>query len=494
MKVAIYTRVSTDNQAEKEFSSCEAQEEKIKAFVKSQNSWEVFKVYSDLGYTGANLNRPALQRLLEDLRQGEIDIALVYKIDRLTRSPKDFYQLMEIFDEHKVDFISVTERFDTSTPAGRLLRNIMLTFAQFERELASERTKDKMLERAKKGLWNGGLVPYGYKSENKRLIINSEEAEIVRLIYGTYVTTSSLFQTYEEFKQQGIKDKRGEVFAKSAMHYILRNIVYTGKLNYGGKVYQGIHEPIISEDLFNLTQETHREKVKIFRVYKDFLLSGLIRCNECGSFMTPCHTNKRREEKLKRYYYYRCTKTFKMDWDSCSIKQVNADRLENFVFDNLERISNDKTYVENLVFRLNNDPEAGYRSGLELIEVCSPLTPQKLQNILKCFLKTLARQKGIERNLLIKRFIKDIIYSKDQIHINLYYSKDLGDGANVSELEKFVSQGSFLSETKMGESAFQARLSHSPVLRLAPRSKSLRTVPIILPNTIHQSRMRNLKK
>jgi len=151
MNCAIYTRVSTDNQAEKDFSSCEAQEEKIRAFVKSQNNWEVFKVYSDAGYTGANLNRPALQELLQDIKQGKINIVLAYKIDRLTRSPKDFYQLIEFFENCKVDFISITERFDTSTPAGRLLRNIMLTFAQFERELASERTKDKMLERAKKG-------------------------------------------------------------------------------------------------------------------------------------------------------------------------------------------------------------------------------------------------------------------------------------------------------------------------------------------------------
>jgi DNA invertase Pin-like site-specific DNA recombinase len=248
MNCAIYTRVSTDIQAEKEFSSCEAQEAKIKAFIRSQNNWKVFKVYSDGGYTGANLNRPALQELFEDIKQGEINIVLVYKIDRLTRSPKDFYQLIEIFDKYKVDFISITERFDTSTPAGRLLRNIMLTFAQFERELASERTKDKMLERAKKGLWNGGSVPYGYKKENKKFVINPKEAEIVRLIYETYVTTNSLFQTYDELKQQEIKDRQSKIFLKGAIHYILRNIVYTGKLNYAGKVYQGIHKPIISED------------------------------------------------------------------------------------------------------------------------------------------------------------------------------------------------------------------------------------------------------
>jgi len=277
MHCAIYTRVSTDNQAaEKEFSSCKAQEEKIKAFVKSQNNWEVFKVYSDAGYTGANLDRPAMQELLNDIKKEKINIILVYKIDRLTRSPKDFYQLIEVFDRYKVDFISITERFDTSTPSGRLFRNIMLTFAQFERELSSERTKDKMIERSKKGLWNGGLVPYGYKKENKRLLINLKETEVIQLIYETYVTTGSLSKTYEELKRQEIKDRRGNPFSKSVIHYILRNIIYTGKIKYAENIYQGVHESIVSKDLFNLAQEIHKEKVRTLRVYKDFLLSGLI--------------------------------------------------------------------------------------------------------------------------------------------------------------------------------------------------------------------------
>ena len=132
---AIYTRVSTDNQAEKEFSSCEAQEQKIRSFIASQNDWQVFKIYNDAGFSGAILERPALQELLADLKKEKIDVVLVYKIDRITRSPKDFYQLIESFEQARIDFISITERFDTSTPAGRLLRNIMLTFSQFEREL-----------------------------------------------------------------------------------------------------------------------------------------------------------------------------------------------------------------------------------------------------------------------------------------------------------------------------------------------------------------------
>jgi DNA invertase Pin-like site-specific DNA recombinase len=215
MNCAIYTRVSSENQAEKDFSSCEAQKEKIKAFIKSQNNWKIFKVYSDPGYTGANVNRPALQELLKDIKQRQINTVLVYKIDRFTRSPKDFYQLIEIFDEYQVGFISTTERFDTSTPAGRLLRNIMLTFAQFERELASERTKDKMLERAKKGLWNGGLVPYGYKREDKKLAVDHKESEIVRFIYESYITNGSLAEIYKEFKQKAIKNRQGKIFSKS---------------------------------------------------------------------------------------------------------------------------------------------------------------------------------------------------------------------------------------------------------------------------------------
>ena len=289
---AIYTRVSTDTQAEKDFSSCEAQEEKIRAFIKSQNNWKVFKVYSDAGFTGANLNRPALQELLEDIKQGGINIVLVYKIDRLTRSPRDFYQLIEIFDRYKVDFISITERFDTSTPAGRLLRNIMLTFAQFERELASERTKDKMLERAKKGLWNGGLVSYGYKKENKKLVINPKEAEIVRFIYESYITKGSLAIVYKELKEKGIKNRQGKFFTKSHLENILRNIVYIGKIKYSGKVYEGIHEPLISEEVFNLAQQIHKEKIRKLRLYKEFLFGGLIICNECGSRMTSSFTNK----------------------------------------------------------------------------------------------------------------------------------------------------------------------------------------------------------
>ena len=221
MRCAIYTRVSTDNQVEVEYNSCESQMEKIRSFINSQEDMEVFKVYSDPGFTGANLERPGLQEMLRDIeiaapaspvRNDEADgirFVIVYKMDRLTRSPKDFYHLIELFEKHNVGFISVTERFDTSTPSGRLLRNIMLTFAQFERELASERVRDKMLQRANKGMWNGGTIPYGYESRNKKLVVNQEEATVLTKIYETYISTGSLYETYDTFTAKGITNRNG---------------------------------------------------------------------------------------------------------------------------------------------------------------------------------------------------------------------------------------------------------------------------------------------
>ncbi len=437
---AIYTRVSTDLQVEEEFSSCEAQEEKIRSFVKSQNNWQVFKVYSDAGYTGANTNRPALQELFEDIKQNKIDIILSYKIDRLTRSPKDFYQLIEVFDKYNVDFISITERFDTSTPAGRLLRNIMLTFAQFERELTSERTKDKLLERAKKGLWHGGNAPYGYKRENKKLVINQKEAEIIRLIFETYLETGLINRVYDFLKEKNIKNRQGNLFRKPTIAFLLRNIVYAGKVKFADQIYQGIHQPIISEELFELVQKTHKKRVKKFKVYRDFLFGGLINCKECGHKMTSCFTNKWQKGKMKRYYYYRCTSVDKRGWQACLIKEVSADRLERYILENLERVSVDKDYIENLVFKLNHklkslnhslkNLKAPQQSGLEPSGLCSKFSKYSVEtiiSILKSFLSFLSQRRGVERNLLVKRFMKDIIYSKENVKITLFYSENLKD-------------------------------------------------------------------
>ena len=436
VKCGIYTRVSTDNQAEQEFSSCEAQEEKIKSFISSQENWQVYKIYNDPGYTGANTERPALQELLHDIQGNKINTVLVYKIDRLTRSPRDFYQLIEHFEKHCVDFISITERFDTSTPSGRLLRNIMLTFAQFERELTSERTRDKMFERAKKGLWNGGFVPYGYRREDKKIIPNEKESDTVKLIYESYITSGSLTNVYKTLKNKKLSNRSGDIFLKSHIARILRNSVYTGKVEYSGTTNSGIHIPIISEEIFNKAQIIHKEKEQKLRTYKNFLFSGLVKCKECGSMMSPCFTNKKKNGRTRKYNYYRCTITNKKEWNSCSTRMVSAERLENYVLDYLRRISIDMNYLNSLIFTLKNQP-SGYRKGIELSEASPEYTAPALQNFLKSFLSEISRTKscppktrGAELNLLIRKYIKEILYSPAEIEINLNYSEIADDKNN----------------------------------------------------------------
>ncbi|MFH1542030.1 MAG: recombinase family protein [bacterium] len=420
MKTAIYTRVSTDNQAELEFNSCHAQEAKIRSFISSQEEMEILKVYSDEGCSGANINRPALQELLHDVKNGAVDFVIVYKIDRLTRSPKDFYQLIEVFENNNVSFISVTERFDTSTPAGRLLRNIMLTFAQFERELACERTKDKMLERAKKGLFGGGACPFGYKRVEKKLVVIPSEAQIVRQIFDTYIETASLCKTYNNFKKANILNRTGKPFTKGDLYNMLRKVVYSGRLTHNGEIYKGIHESIVSDEQFEQARELHKCKVKAkWPPAKNYLFPGLVTCKDCGSTMSPTYTNKIKNNKRKRYYFYRCTCTHKRDWTSCPTRQVSATRLDSFVVQNLERIASDQQYVESLSFKLKHGP-AGVGQGFEL----SCFDPANLRESLLNVVKTASIKGGVNKGEMMRKRIKKLIYSKDNIEIELVASND----------------------------------------------------------------------
>jgi len=491
LNCAIYTRVSTDSQAEVEFNSCQAQEEKIKSFINSQENLFVFKVYSDAGFTGANLERPALQGMLRVIQENKINMVIVYKIDRLTRSPKDFYALMEIFEQYKVDFISITERFDTSTPSGRLLRNIMLTFAQFERELTSERTKDKLLERANKGMWNGGSLPFGYKVVDKRLVPDEQKAQKLTEIFALFASTGSLAEVYKTLKRKQVFNDKNLPFSKAHLQSILKNPVYIGRFRYSGKIFQGMHQPLISEELFNHVQQFFRDKTRKLRLYKDYALGGLVNCAECGSKMTPSHTNK---GNMRRYYYYRCTKTFKQDWRACSTRQVNADRLESFVINNLERISIDTNYIDSLIFKLNYEGSR-VRQGLEPTELCS----ETIQKNLKEFADYIEKAEKIEQALAIKRYIKDILYSKESIQINMLCHPEVIDRQSIKNPAPLEESGvcgrprpaanptvSFAPKEKA------LTVSSKGSSKMAPHQKDQRTIALILPNTIHGCKKKDL--
>src|SRR3989338_3947111 len=326
-KCAIYSRVSTSMQAEVEYNSCEAQKDRILSYIKSQEDLEFTKEYSDPGYSGGSLDRPSFQELLRDIRDKKIDVVLTYKIDRLTRSSKDFYALIEFFEKYNVSYVSVTERFDTSSPSGRLLRNIMLTFAQFEREMASERVKDKLEQKAKKGLWNGSVPPLGYKKVEKKLVVDKKNARLVKELFEKFVETGHFNEVMRFAREKGIIGTQKKSMTPHGLYCLLRNPIYIGKVPWHGQYFDGVHEPIVSKDLFLEAQSLTKEKIRRKRVYKEYLLSRLIHCSDCGSKMTNSFTNK----KKRRYYYYKCTKVVREGRSACSIKEVNAEKLEVFI-------------------------------------------------------------------------------------------------------------------------------------------------------------------
>lgn len=411
-KCAIYSRVSTSMQAEVEYNSCEAQRDKILSYVKSQEDLELFKEYSDPGFTGSDMDRPGLTELLRDISEKRVDMVLTYKIDRLTRSSKDFYTLIEFFEKYGVSYVSVSERFDTSSASGRLLRNIMLTFAQFEREMTAERTKDKMLQRAEKGLWNGGYTPVGYRRENGKLLVDKKAAKVVRGIFETFVLSGSLKTAVDFVKESQVKSSiTNNLLTITGVAHILRSPVYIGKMQWGKKIYDGLHEPIISKELYEKAQTLTKEKVIKKRLYKDFLLTGLVKCSECGSSMTNTYTNK----KEKRYYYYKCYKVMREGRTVCSTKEVNAEKLEQFLIENLSRISQDKSYIEHLASIILQT--SGGRTGLEPTEVWSKNLTTRVSEVLINFKSRIEKATQVDKCLLFERTVSRINFSKESLEV-----------------------------------------------------------------------------
>jgi DNA invertase Pin-like site-specific DNA recombinase len=264
-RCAVYTRKSTDEGLDMAFNTLDAQREACEAYVASQRGegWVlVDDRYDDGGYSGGNLERPALKRLLDDIEAGKIDCVVVYKIDRLTRSLMDFSRLVDLFDKRSVTFVSVTQSFNTTTSMGRLTLNILLSFAQFERELGSERVRDKIAASKRRGLWTGGVVPFGYRAENRKLIVEPSEAGIVRLIFERFVILRSITKVLRELDAAGIRQRSGRAFDKIVLHKILRNRTYRGLTIHKTEAYPGQHDAIIDERPWNEAQSINREPAK----------------------------------------------------------------------------------------------------------------------------------------------------------------------------------------------------------------------------------------
>lgn len=360
VRCGIYTRKSTDEGLDQAFNTLDAQREAAESFISSQRQegWRALpQKYDDGGYTGANMERPALKRLLADVQAGTVNCVVVYKVDRLSRSLLDFARIMEILDKHGATFVSVTQQFNTTSSMGRLTLNILLSFAQFEREMISERTRDKMGAARRKGKWVGGVPVIGYDVAPKggALVVNPEEARRVRDIFALYLELGSLIPVVEELDRRGWRMKSwttregrqagGKPIAKNSLYNLLTNMIYVGKVDYGGQVYDGEHDRIVDDETWNgvqsaLNRNGRRGGRNIGNKYAA-LLKGLVRCASCNVGMIHTYVNK----KDRLYRYYVCVKAHQRGWTQCETRSVSAPALENAVVEQLRGIGQNPTML-----------------------------------------------------------------------------------------------------------------------------------------------------
>jgi site-specific DNA recombinase len=351
IRCAVYTRKSSEEGLDQEFNSLDAQRAAGEAYIASQSAEGWLLVpdrYDDGGISGGTLERPALKRLVADVEDGRIDCVVVYKVDRLNRSLTDFAKLVDVFERHGVSFVSVTQHFCTTTSMGRLTLNILLSFAQFEREVIGERIRDKFAASRSRGKWMGGRPPLGYDVRDRKLVVNPAEAELVRLIFRRFLDLGSALLLIRELNAQGHQTKswmtqsgtfrKGRPFDKGTLYKILRNRTYIGEAVHKGQSYPGEHEPIVERATWDRVHEVLASNAKRrgngARARTPAPLRGLMRCTHCGSAMTPTHT--RRHGRLYRYYI--CLGASRRGHDTCPVHSIAAGEVEGLVLGQVRRL------------------------------------------------------------------------------------------------------------------------------------------------------------
>jgi len=340
LRCAVYTRKSSEEGLELEFNSLHAQRDACEAYIVSQRSegWVLVRdQYDDGGISGGTLERPALQRLLQDIEEGLVDVVVVYKIDRLSRSLMDFAKLVDVFDRNSVTFVSVTQSFNTTTSMGRLTLNILLSFAQFEREVTAERIRDKFRASRMKGMWMGGYPPFGYRIENRKLLVEEDHAEQVRWIFGRFLEIGSGTQLAREVAERKIRTSRGTVIDKKSIYRMLNNRTYIGEVVHKGNSYPGEHDAIIDRDVWDkvhsILRESPRKRAARTRADTPALLKGLL-FGPDGAAFSPTHTRK----GGKLYRYYVSQTVLKHGAGSCPVGRVPAGEIEAAVIDQLRAV------------------------------------------------------------------------------------------------------------------------------------------------------------
>jgi site-specific DNA recombinase len=378
VRCAVYTRKSTEEGLEQEFNSLDAQREAGEAFIRSQagEGWTLISErYDDGGFTGGNMDRPALKRLMADIEAGKVDCVVVYKVDRLSRSLLDFAGMMQTFERQKVSFVSVTQQFNTATSMGRLVLNVLLSFAQFEREIISERTRDKIAATRRKGKWAGGhpILGYDVDPNGYKLVVNATEAERVRTIFALYLEHGSLLPVVEELARRDWANKRwttrkgpergGKPFTRTSLYQLLTNVAYAGKVRYKDEVHNGEQPAIVDPGVFQKTQDTLRRNGRTggapVRMQFGSILKGLLRCVPCSCAMTPTYTTK---GGSKRYCYYVCSSAQKKGRATCPSKSIPAGPIEQFVIDRIRCVGRDPDLLRGVLAQARAKDEAHTKS------------------------------------------------------------------------------------------------------------------------------------
>tara|TARA_R110002111_G_scaffold67833_2_gene110306 strand:- start:12332 stop:13912 length:1581 start_codon:yes stop_codon:yes gene_type:complete len=369
IRCAIYTRKSSEEGLDQEFNSLDAQRESAEAFIASQKAqgWVCLpEQYNDGGFSGGSMERPALDRMLRDIDDGNIDCVVVYKVDRLSRSLMDFSRILETFEKQEVSFVSVTQQFNTTHSMGRLTLNILLSFAQFEREIIGERIRDKIAALKRKGKWTGGVPVLGYdvdRSESSpKLVINAEEALRIRAIFDLYLVKGSLLPVVHELARKDWRNKKritkkgkligDKPFDKSTLYNHLTNPVYIGKITHKDEVFEGEHDAIIDLEVFEQVQKMLMENGRgggaESRNKYGALLRGILRCKSCDRSMTHTFTTTRGQQKTQ-YRYYRCVGAIKSGSCTCPSGTLPAAEIERVVIDEIRGIAKDKASLNQVL-------------------------------------------------------------------------------------------------------------------------------------------------
>ena len=430
----LYARVSTERQSEVRDGSLDTQVDRLKQYidfkkplakVKRADDWKIIDVYREEGKSGKTTERPELQRLMSDIKTGRINAVICTKLDRITRSLIDFYKLNATFTKCNVEFISLEENFDTSTPMGKAMLKITLVFAELERETTSERTKDKMQWRAERGLWNGGQI-LGYDLVDKMLVVNNKEAKLVKMMYKKYLELGSVLKVVEYLNDHGYRTKEytsnrrgikrgGKRYFNANVLQKLSSRAYLGEVEHNGNVYPGQHKGIIDRQLWeevNRLIDMHAPKrVNPKREMKHtFILQSLLKCGWCGSYMSTKYSSGRNG----LHYYYQCTRNSHGGKDACNMKYVPAPELEKTVLKKLKEMSGNKQLIKNIINEANKNTEKTLKD-LKSQRRTQENNLSPIKDAIKNLVHAISQGKGLDKSKSILEELNGLESQKEQI-------------------------------------------------------------------------------